>query len=150
MARRWAAAGAGVDEVTVELFAVLVASVAIAILLVVELQFPLGAPRRWLLQGRHVETTDNVHGPWFVVRDRERDGGHRSPAAAAAELSAGERVRAWLADIVSCPWCSGGWLSLGTLIAVAVDRGADVLWFWPALWFCSAAAAVVMRRVAEG
>lgn len=135
---------------TPALFVTVSASVAIAILLVVELAFPLGGVRRWLLQGPHVETTDEVHGPWFVVRDGARDGGHRSPAAAAAELSIGERVRAWLADMWSCPWCSGGWLSLIALALVAVDRGADVLWFWPAVWFCSSALVVVIRRAAEG
>lgn len=137
---------------TVQLFATLAASVALAILLVVELKVPLGGVRRWLQQGPHVETTDETHGPWYVVRwspggEEYRDDGHRSPGAAAAELSAGERVRSWLAEMWTCPYCAGGWLSLLALALAAIEYGADVLWYWPAVWVTSAFAVVVARAV---
>jgi hypothetical protein len=44
-------------------------------------------------------------------------------------------VPEWLSDLVSCPWCASGWVSLAVVVAVAVTVGvpAPVL-VWPAVW----------------
>lgn len=44
-------------------------------------------------------------------------------------------VPAWLADLLSCPWCASGWVSLALVTAVAFTVGvpAPVL-VWPAVW----------------
>lgn len=44
-------------------------------------------------------------------------------------------VPAWLSDLLSCPWCASGWISLAVITAVAFTVGvpAPVL-IWPAVW----------------
>lgn len=134
---------------TPALFAALTAGCALAIMLVVELQVPLGGVRRFLVSGPHVETEDPVYGPWWVVDERgERVGeGHATPSRAAAQLTAGERVRAWGGELVECPWCAGAYVTAAALALAALHYGADVLWFWPAVWFASALTVVVARAV---
>lgn len=134
---------------TPALFATLSATTALAILLVTDLSVPFGPVRRWLQRGPHVETVDEVDGPWFVVRDGARDAGHVSPSAAAAHLSAGERMRAWGGELVSCPWCSGAWVAAAVLLVASIHYGANLLWYWPAVWFTSSAAVVVVHRLAD-
>jgi hypothetical protein len=45
------------------------------------------------------------------------------------------RSPAWLADLVSCPWCASGWISLVLVTGSALTVGvpAPVL-TWPAVW----------------
>lgn len=45
----------------------------------------------------------------------------------------------WLGDLVSCPWCASGWLSLGITIGVASTIGVPApALVWPAIWAVSA------------
>lgn len=48
-------------------------------------------------------------------------------------------VPAWLSDLLSCPWCASGWVSLTLVVAVAFTVGvpAPVL-VWPAVWAAGA------------
>lgn len=48
-------------------------------------------------------------------------------------------VPTWLSDLLSCPWCASGWVSLIMVIAVAFTVGvpAPVL-VWPAVWAAGA------------
>lgn len=140
---------------TPELFLTLAASCAIAILLVVELRVPVAPIRRWAQTGPQV-VSERDEGPWVVrrldpdTRQWHRDPeAHPSPSAAAAHLTAAERFRAWLGELMECPYCTGAWLTAAALGVAAVDRGADVLVYWPALWFTSAVLVVTARRIGE-
>jgi len=140
---------------SVLLFAVLAASCAMAVVAVVDLRVPFGPVRRWLGRGRHV-VADNTDGPWVVVEwDAEthswfrHDDIHRSSAAARAHLTGPERARGWLSELVSCPWCAGGWVTLAAVAGVSARYGSDVLWFWPALWWASVVLVLAARRLAE-
>lgn len=46
-----------------------------------------------------------------------------------------ERVPLFFADLLSCPWCVSGWLSLGTVAGTwaVVNLPVPVL-MWPAVW----------------
>lgn len=136
---------------TPETFAIATLTVAIAILLLVELSVPFGGIRRWLLSGPHVETDDPVYGPWWVVDgDGARDGeAHATPQRAAAQLTAGQRVRAWGGEWISCPYCTGAWAAAAILGLLAVDRGTDVLWYWPAVWAAASMLVVTVRAIGE-
>jgi hypothetical protein len=41
----------------------------------------------------------------------------------------------WFSELLSCPWCASGWVSLAVVVAVAFTVGvpAPVL-VWPAVW----------------
>lgn len=41
----------------------------------------------------------------------------------------------WLADLLSCPWCASGWVSLLVVCAVTFTIGVPApLLVWPAVW----------------
>lgn len=41
----------------------------------------------------------------------------------------------WLSDLLSCPWCASGWVSLAVVVAVAFTVGVPApLLVWPAVW----------------
>ena len=41
----------------------------------------------------------------------------------------------WLSDLLSCPWCASGWVSLALVVAVAFTVGVPApLLVWPAVW----------------
>lgn len=45
----------------------------------------------------------------------------------------------WLAELVSCPWCASGWVSMGVTTAVALTVGLPApLLAWPAVWAAGA------------
>lgn len=52
-----------------------------------------------------------------------------------------ERVRwspQWLADLISCTWCSSGWVSLGVIVVCAVFVGVpNPPLAWLAVWALS-------------
>lgn len=54
------------------------------------------------------------------------------------------RSPAWLADLLTCPWCASGWVALGVTLSVTFTAGLPVpLLVWPAVW---GAAAVLASR----
>jgi hypothetical protein len=54
-------------------------------------------------------------------------------------------VPTWLADLLSCPWCASGWVSLGIVVGVAFSVGVPApLLMWPAVW--GAGALLAARR----
>lgn len=41
----------------------------------------------------------------------------------------------WLADLLSCPWCASGWVSLALVVVTAATVGVPApLIVWPAVW----------------
>lgn len=41
----------------------------------------------------------------------------------------------WLSELLSCPWCASGWISLAVVVAVAFTVGVPApLLVWPAVW----------------
>lgn len=53
--------------------------------------------------------------------------------------------RHWLGDLVSCPWCASGWVSLALVLAVALLTPRDApLVDWFLLWIASWAVGSVL------
>lgn len=78
-------------------------------------------------------------GDWSAViaglgQTEYRDGAYRRYVTRASWSPA------WLADLVSCPWCASGWISLAlTAYTVAVPWPGSFTWWqaaivWPAVW----------------
>lgn len=69
--------------------------------------------------------------PAFVVRDVD----HGDGPTASRWVDRWKWVPDWLADLLSCPWCASGWISLAVVVAVVFTVGvpAPVL-VWPAVW----------------
>lgn len=45
----------------------------------------------------------------------------------------------WLAELVSCPWCASGWISMGVTAGTWGATGLPVpLLVWPAVWAAGA------------
>ncbi len=67
------------------------------------------------------------------------------PDAATAKLASRPRVR-YLGIFVACPWCSGYWISGGTVLAVSqyVSMPLPVLW-----WFATSSAVGLIARFAD-
>jgi Protein of unknown function (DUF1360) len=64
-----------------------------------------------------------------------RDVDHGDGAVASRYLTRWGWVPAWLADLLSCPWCASGWVSLALVVAVAFTVGVPApLLVWPATW----------------
>lgn len=56
-------------------------------------------------------------------------------------LERNRRVPFWLSELMSCPWCASGWISLGLACVGAVQGfyGWNVVWMvWGAVWAVSA------------
>lgn len=87
--------------------------------LVVEDDFPLVAvPRRWVVgEPGHwnAEQTEwipaeNLHeGRWFY----------------------------WFGELITCPWCASGWISLGLVALVAASPSQGTAVEWLLLWFAT-------------
>lgn len=46
--------------------------------------------------------------------------------------------RHWFGDLITCPWCAGGWVSLGIILALALFTPRDAaLVDWVLLWWAS-------------
>lgn len=93
--------------------------------LVVEDDFPpIAVPRRW------------ITGEAYWVEDEQK---WHYPHEQASW------PRHWLGDLITCPWCAGGWISLGLVVAVATSNqtGTWVEWFllWTAAWALGSTAA---------
>jgi hypothetical protein len=86
--------------------------------LIVTDDFPLVAvPRRWVTGEPYwVEAEQKWHYP----------------------SENGSWPRHWLGELVSCPWCASGWVSLGLVVAVAwwTPRDAPLV-DWLLLWWAS-------------
>jgi hypothetical protein len=125
-------------------------AVTIAILLVTELSFPFDPVRRWLARAPHLET--NETGTEWRIANHDGSLAHPntfpSRKAAAAHLRESDRVKAWLSDLTSCPFCIGAWLAAGMVGLVALLRSdADLLLWWPAVWTASAVTAFLVAKV---
>lgn len=96
--------------------------------------------------------TRDTFPPALWVRDRLSGGWREMTEPELATLTKGPDVREidgvmnryvrrvswspyWLAELVSCPWCASGWISLVVTAATAFTVGvpAPVL-VWPAVW----------------
>jgi hypothetical protein len=64
-----------------------------------------------------------------------RDVDHGNGEEASRWVEKWSWVPEWLSDLLSCPWCASGWVSLAVVAAVAYTVGvpAPVL-VWPAVW----------------
>lgn len=69
----------------------------------------------------------------FAMRDI--DHGDGSGEVASRYLTRWRWVPFWLSDLLSCPWCASGWVSLALTVAVAFTVGVPApLLVWPAVW----------------
>lgn len=93
----------------------------------------------WVIIRSRPTTKGVITSP--LSKDREplpfqmRDVDHGDGATASRWVTRWKWVPTWLADLLSCPWCASGWISLALVTAVALTVGvpAPVL-VWPAVW----------------
>lgn len=124
-------------------------AVTIAILLCTELSWPFDVVRRWLQRSPQLWVNDD--GTLWQIRQSGRVlGEYGSRKEAASHLKESDRVKGWLQDLTSCPWCIGAHLAYGLLGLVAIANGdwGLMLW-WPALWVSASGTAVVLDAIAE-
>jgi hypothetical protein len=137
--------------VTLSVWLRLYATSTIGVLLLVQLAFPFRPLRKWLADGDHIaHHPTEPDGPFFVVKDGEPQGKvYASYREANRQLNVGTRLRAWLSEMLDCPWCTAAWVALGIAGGYAAVEGAGVLWWVPTLWLAAAATVVVLDAVAE-
>lgn len=79
---------------------------------------------------------------WSAIRDKDtvttfsvQDIDYDSGSVGSRYLVRARWVPQWLADLLSCPWCASGWVSLAVTTAVALTVGVPApLLVWPAVW----------------
>ncbi len=122
----------------------------VGVALVTWWSFPFDPVRRWLAAGPYL-VTDDYGNEWRVIRQGQTLGVFGSRREAAKNLRESDRVRAWLDDLTTCPFCFGAWASAVVLAAVAISRGdAGLLWWWPLLWWLSSVSVAVVKAGVDG
>jgi len=85
--------------------------------LVVEDDFPLvKIPREWVI-GKPVYNYDTEQ--WEPANKHEG------------------RWYYWFGELISCPWCASGWISLGLVVLVAASTKSGLLVEWFLLWIAT-------------
>lgn len=85
---------------------------------------------RPLTEGERAQARSEKPTP-FEMRDVD----HGDGPVASCYLIRWRWVPTWLADLLSCPWCASGWVSLALVVAVAFTVGVPApLLVWPAVW----------------
>ncbi len=133
---------------TPESFAGLVLGCAMGVKLLVDLRVPFAPLRRCAAGADHVVTLDDEDTGPFQARVGGEPVGEPSAsfAAAAAHVARPQRLRAWLYEMVSCPYCCGGWVTLAAVagwVAATGNGWAELVW-WPAIW---ATTGIVVTRL---
>jgi hypothetical protein len=123
------------------------AGVTIAILLVTELDWPFDPVRRWLARTPRVQV--NGDGTAWAIIWQDKLTPYPSRKAALGSLTYPQRVKGWLNDLTTCPWCLGGWVSLAACTGFVEGPAWDRLQVWPLVWLAAAATCVVLDRVAD-
>lgn len=85
---------------------------------------------------------DQLAGGWREATQAEVDKGAELQMIEGEPHVYVQRVRwspQWLADLISCPWCSSGWVSMGVVGACATFSSVpELLVVWPAVWAAGA------------
>ncbi len=86
---------------------------------------------------------DKVAGGWREATQGEID--RRHPGLESFEdvphryIERAKWSPQWLADLISCTWCSSGWMSLGVVTLTAIFSSVpDPILVWPAVWGAAA------------
>jgi hypothetical protein len=83
----------------------------------------------WLIT--HSKIADPIMTRWQAYWERRWITKHAKNEHEAAVLAAGTEWNSKLAYLVTCPWCTGYWVSLGFVLAVLPFTDLPVWPLWP-------------------